>query len=149
MCNFFLYSLEPALHKQTAMKTSEDARRKEDVSETKRRTLLNTVFGVASELECTLCVLKVMAQTVCLSSLHPVLFYDTHNNISEQELGWECESRADGISNNCYALNCCTGCQKPDEAKAHTVFQKFFCINPLSSTTEMVCLFLHGYYCLL
>ena len=41
----FLYSLEPVLHKQRSLKTSEDTRRKQDVSETERRTLLNTVFG--------------------------------------------------------------------------------------------------------
>lgn len=74
LCKLFLYSLEPVLHKQRAMKTSEDTRCKEDVSETERRTLLNTVFGEWSELKCTPRALKVTAQTVCLSSLRPVLF---------------------------------------------------------------------------
>lgn len=51
LCKLFLYSLQPVLHKQRAMKTSEDTRRKEDVSETERRTLLNTaqVYSVRSE----------------------------------------------------------------------------------------------------
>lgn len=119
LCKLFLHSPEPVLHKQRATKTSEDAGCKEDVSETERRTRLNTGSGEGSELECTPRALKVTAQTVCLSSLHPVLFHDIQNNISDQAFGCECESQADSIFNNRYALNYSTrGTQpqsKPDQ----------------------------------
>lgn len=53
LCKLFLCSLEPVLHKQRAMKTSEDTRCKECVSETGRRTLLRVkraqVYSVCSE----------------------------------------------------------------------------------------------------
>lgn len=74
------------------MKTYEDIRCKEDVSRDGEITLLNTLFGEWSEFKCTLCVLKVAPQTVCLSSLHPLSFYDIQDSISGQELGSECES---------------------------------------------------------
>lgn len=50
------------------------------------------IWRVRRAAQCTQCVLKVMAQTVCLSSLCPVLFYDVQDIISDHELGCERES---------------------------------------------------------
>lgn len=66
------------------MKTSEDARRKEDVSETER-TLQNCVWRV--EPAQVYSVSPEGHDSHCLFSLRPVLFYYSRDNIRDREPG--------------------------------------------------------------
>lgn len=116
------------LRKQSPMKTSEDIRCKEDVSKMEVRAPLNMVFGEGSEFKCSVC--SEGHGSVCLSSLHPVLFYDKQSGTSDWARRCECESLADSIFNICYALNYSAGCiqnpcPKPNKAEPHKIFQQF------------------------
>lgn len=69
------------LHTECAMKTSEQIKSKEDVS---GGELFLTVFGERREFKCSLC--SEGHGAICQSSLHPVLFYDMQNSLSDQEV---------------------------------------------------------------